>query len=126
MSHVLPFAADYAFVLEDSNYHAIFAEQDGIWQTTHEENTAMNSHTFPGERYIGWSENMITEISIPWDAIGSPTSVDFVIWAQWQDQGNVWTSFPSQNPASSNGAETFFTCIVFSIGMNLLIRHLWK
>lgn len=106
-SHVLPFAADYAFVLEDSNYHAIFAEQDGIWQTTHEENTAMNSHTFPGERYIGWSENKISEISIPWDAIGSPTSVDFVIWAQWQDQGNVWTSFPSENSASSNGAETF-------------------
>ena len=28
-------------------------------------------------------------------------------WAQWQTEGNVWTSFPSQNPASSNGAETF-------------------
>ncbi len=107
LSHVLPFAADYALVLEDSDYHAIIAEQDGVWETTHEENSATDSHTFPGDRFIGWSGNMQTEIAIPWEAIGSPTSVDFVVWAQWQDQGNVWTSFPAQNPASSNGAETF-------------------
>ncbi|MBI31807.1 MAG: hypothetical protein CMB72_04365 [Euryarchaeota archaeon] len=106
-SHVLPFAADYAFVLEDSEYHAIIEEQDGVWQTTHEENVETDTHTFPGERYIGWENNMQSEIAIPWTSIGNPTSVDFVVWAQWQDEGHVWSSFPSQNPASSNGAETF-------------------
>ncbi len=106
-SHVLPFAADYALVLEDSNYHAIISEQDGVWQTTHEENVATDTHTFPDQRYIGWSGNMQTEIAIPWTVIGSPTSLDFVVWSQWQNQGNVWASFPPQNPASSNGAETF-------------------
>ena len=64
-------------------------------------------YTFPGDRYIGWAENMVTEVSVPWSVLGDPTQVDFVIWAQWQDAGNIWTSFPSQNPASSNGAETF-------------------
>ena len=43
----------------------------------------------------------------PWDAIGSPDHVGIVVWAQWQDAGNVWTSFPLENPARSNGAETF-------------------
>ncbi|DAC22927.1 MAG TPA: hypothetical protein HA345_04650, partial [Candidatus Thalassarchaeaceae archaeon] len=106
-SHVLPFAADHAFVLEDSTYHAIFTHQSSGWDTSHEENDAMDVHTFPGDRYIGWSGNMVTEISVPWSAIGDPTQVDFVVWAQWQDAGHVWTSFPAQNPASSNGAETF-------------------
>ena len=30
-----------------------------------------------------------------------------MMYAQWQDEGNVWASFPEQNPASNNGAETF-------------------
>ena len=106
-SHVLPFAADYALVLEDSDYHAILDEQDSVWQTTHEENLVTNTHTFPGDRYIGWENNMRTEIAIPWSTIGDPKSVDFVVWAQWQDEGHVWSSFPSLNPTSSNGAETF-------------------
>ena len=106
-SHVLPFAADHAFVLEDSSYHAILAHQSSGWTVTHEENTATDVHTFPGDRYIGWADNMVTEVSVPWSVLGDPTQVDFVIWAQWQDAGNVWTSFPSLNPASSNGAETF-------------------
>ena len=57
--------------------------------------------------YIGWADNMVTEVSVPWSVLGDPTQVDFVICAMAQDAGNIWTSFPSQNPASSNGAETF-------------------
>ena len=106
-SHVLPFAADHAFVLEDSSYHAVMAHGASGWSTTYEENMATDVHTFPGDRYIGWSGNQITEVSLPWSAIGDPTQVDFVVWAQWQDAGHVWTAFPPQNPATSNGAETF-------------------
>ena len=106
-SHVLPFAADHAFVLEDSSYHAVMAHGASGWSTTHEENVVTDVHTFPGDRYIGWSGNQITEVSLPWSAIGDPTQVDFVVWAQWQDAGHVWTAFPPQNPATSNGAETF-------------------
>ena len=34
-SHVLPFAADHAFVLEDSSYHAVMAHGASGWSTTH-------------------------------------------------------------------------------------------
>ena len=86
----------------------------------------MNSYTFPGEGYIGWSENMITEISIPWDAIGSPTSVDFVIWAQWQIKEMFGHHSLHRILQVLMVLRLFLTCIVFLIGMNLLIRHLWK
>ena len=39
--------------------------------------------------------------------IGSTHRFDILVYAQWQDEGNVWASFPVQNPASNNGAETF-------------------
>ena len=65
--------------------------------TTYEENTATDVHTFPGDRYIGWSDNQITEVSLPWSAIGDPTQVDFVVWAKWQDAGHVWTAFPPKS-----------------------------
>ena len=41
------------------------------------------------------------------DAIGDPEHVGVIVWAQWQDAGNVWTSFPLENPATSNGGEAF-------------------
>ena len=106
-SHVLPFEADHALVLEDASYHAVLRESGGVWTTAYEENAATNVHTFPGARYLGWSGNTVTEVAVPWTAVGDPTTLDLVVWAQWQDEGHVWTSFPEQNPASSNGAESF-------------------
>ena len=47
--------------------------------------------------FAGWEGNMATEIAIPWTEIGSPTSLDVMMYAQWQDEGNVWASFPQQN-----------------------------
>jgi len=97
-SHTLPFFGDYAFVLEDTNYFRLMSWNGTSWAEGEQAGI---------ESWIGWDENRVTEISIPLQNIGSPVSLGFLAWAQWQDAGNVWTSFPQQNPASANGAETF-------------------
>ncbi|MBT4924272.1 MAG: hypothetical protein HON16_00800, partial [Euryarchaeota archaeon] len=96
-AHTLPFAADYGFVLEDSSYNSMLTFDGSTWE---DQTTSLDIYT-------GWSDNKVTELAIPWASIGSPTSFQFMAYAQWQDAGNVWTSFPTENPASSNGAETF-------------------
>ena len=96
-SHTLPFAADYGFVLEDDSYFRLIAYDGTSWV---ESSTVV-------DLYAGWSGNKVTEFSLPWSELGSPTSLDVMMYAQWQNEGNVWTSFPEQNPASNNGAETF-------------------
>ena len=96
-SHTLPFAADYGFVLEDDSYFRLIAYDGTSWV---ESSTVV-------DLYAGWNGNKVTEFSLPWSELGSPTSLDVMMYAQWQNEGNVWTSFPEQNPASNNGAETF-------------------
>ncbi len=98
LSQTLPFSADFAFVLEDLSYSSLQTYDGSGWVAADQTGV---------EAFAGWSDNQNTEISIPWANIGSPTSLAVIAWAQWQDEGNVWTSFPSENPATSNGAETF-------------------
>ena len=97
LSQTLPFSADYAFVLEGSSYSALQTYDGTGWVEA----------TESASSWIGWSGNQNTEIAIPWSGIGSPENVGVIAWAQWQDAGNVWTAFPQENPATSNGAETF-------------------
>ena len=97
LAQTLPFAADHAFVLEDSTYSSLQMYNGGAWVENPQS----------AATWIGHSENQNTEVGIPWDAIGNPNHVGVIVWAQWQDAGNVWTSFPLDNPASSNGAESF-------------------
>ncbi|MDP6906101.1 MAG: glucodextranase DOMON-like domain-containing protein [Candidatus Thalassarchaeaceae archaeon] len=97
LAQTLPFAADFAFVLEDASYFSIQFYDGSAW---------VESSIIP-DAYVGWSGNQITEFSIPWSDIGSPENIGVIAWSQWQDEGNVWTSFPQENPASENGAETF-------------------
>ena len=97
LAQTLPFAADHAFVLEDSMYSSLQMYNGSAWVENPQS----------AATWIGHSENQNTEVGIPWDAIGNPNDVGVVVWAQWQDAGNVWTSFPLENPASSNGAESF-------------------
>ena len=96
-SHTLPFAANYGFVLEDDSYFRLISYDGSAWTDS--------AHMV--DLYSGWSGNKVTEFAIPWAENGTPTSLDVMVYAQWQDEGNVWASFPSQNPASNNGAETF-------------------
>jgi len=97
LAQTLPFAADHAFVLEDSMYSSLQMYNGSAWVENPQS----------AATWIGHSENQNTEVGIPWEAIGNPNDVGVVVWAQWQDAGNVWTSFPLENPASSNGAESF-------------------
>ena len=100
VQHALPFAADYGFVLENNSYYRLILWDGGEW---------VDAPTQPEQNstFIGYSGNKNTEVSIPWSALGNPYSFDILSWAQWEDGGNVWTSFPSQNPASNSGLETF-------------------
>ena len=97
LSQTLPFAADHAFVLENNSYSSLQSYDGSGWI----ESTSTSSS------WIGWSGNQNTEVAIPWDGIDSPENIGIIAWAQWQDAGNVWTAFPQDNPATSNGAETF-------------------
>ena len=98
-AHTLPFAADYGFALEDSNYNQYFGYDGTTWV---DQGQLDNSQI-----YVGWADNPVTEMAIPWSAIGSPTTLQFMVYAQWQNEGHVWTAFPTNNPSTSNGAETF-------------------
>ena len=97
LAQTLPFAADHAYVLEDSAYSSLQMHDGSAWVENPESATA----------WVGYSENQNTEVGIPWGAIGDPEHVGVIVWAQWQDAGNVWTSFPLENPATSNGGEAF-------------------
>ena len=96
-AHTLPFEADYGFALEDDTYNQQISYDGSSWT-----DQGLNN-----DIYVGFDGNTVTELSIPWTTIGSPTTLQFMVYAQWQDEGNVWTSFPMENPASANGAETF-------------------
>jgi alpha-amylase/alpha-mannosidase (GH57 family) len=97
-SHTLPFLGDHAFILEDSSYFRLMSWNGTSWAEGEQNGI---------EAWIGWEENKVSEFSIPLLSIGSPTSIELLAWAQWQDAGHVWTSFPQQNPATANGAEIF-------------------
>ncbi len=98
LAQTLPFPADFAFVIEDSSYFSLQTYDGSSWVAA--DQTGVSA-------FVGWSGNQNTEISIPWANIGSPISFAVLAWAQWQDEGNVWASFPPENPASNDGAETF-------------------
>ena len=82
----LPFAADFALVLEDSNYAKVISYDGDSWVDIH---TPIN--------FTGYESNMVTEISIPLSVLGSPELLEVISWAQWQDAGTVWTAFPLNN-----------------------------
>ena len=96
-AHTLPFEADHGFIMEDDSYFRHIAHDSTSWV---DQNTSI-------QLYSGWSGNKATEVALPWDSLGNPEQVDIVAYAQWQDAGHVWTSFPNQNPSSNDGAETF-------------------
>ncbi|MEW5759448.1 MAG: Ig-like domain-containing protein [Candidatus Thermoplasmatota archaeon] len=96
-THSLPFQADYAFCIENSNYWDL-RKYDNEWQVVEEK---------PGETYIGWYDNKNTEISISLAKIEVQNKLRFIAFAQWEEALNVWVSFPIENPANNNGKERF-------------------
>ena len=97
-AHVLPFAADYAFILEDMNYFRLIQWNGTGWEEG--EQGGINA-------YIANDGEKKSEISIPLTSLSSPDEFGVLSWSQNQGEGKVWTSFPPQNPAFQNAAETF-------------------
>ncbi|RJU88909.1 MAG: hypothetical protein DWC02_00940 [Candidatus Poseidoniales archaeon] len=85
----LPFAADYAVVVEDSSYASIIEFNGMQWDDL-----------AAPEIHAGWSDNKVTELSIPLVEIGNPSHLELISWGQWQDAGNVWAAFPMNNSFS--------------------------
>jgi PKD repeat protein len=63
------------------------------------------SWNYPGssgtDSYEGWSGNGLTEISIPWSAIGNPTGIALSVHVTQEDAQVVTAVFPSQNPTGN-------------------------
>ncbi len=96
--HLLPIEADAAFILEDSSYFRLQRWDGTAWEDGEQSGIST---------YIGHSGNKNTEIAIPWQDIEAGENLTFLVWAQWQDDQNVWASFPTENPASDSGPEIF-------------------
>ena len=97
--HQLPFDADYAIMVEDSNYFK-FKEWDG--------NTWVDSAgTF--DNYIGWGGSSTSEFSIPYTMMGlvENTQLKMLAFAQSEYSNYVWASFPPENPTGPEGGLTF-------------------
>ena len=70
--------------------------------------TGWGSATYTGSNYIGCSSNTNTEIQLKFSEIGNPTgTVRILVFAQNENDQGVWASFPTDNPASGSGSQTF-------------------
>ena len=66
----LPFSADFGIVVEDSSYSMVISHSSSQWQDV----------TQP-DIHAGWSDNKLTEISIPLSDLGNPEHIDIMAWA---------------------------------------------
>jgi hypothetical protein len=97
-THTLPFDADYGIAVDSGFNVGWLVESSGSWSW----------NAFPGSHYVGWTDVPTSEFQIPWTSMGSPTGTLYVM-ALFQDQADndVTASWPTPNPASSSGSETF-------------------
>ncbi len=99
-THTLPFAADYGVAVDsDGNIG---------WLSWNSGTSSWDWSTWPGSKYVGWSGNPTTELSVPWSSMGSPTGNLYVMaFFQNQTDNGVTASWPTPNPAGNSGSETF-------------------
>ncbi|MEM3886961.1 MAG: hypothetical protein QXO11_00795, partial [Thermoplasmata archaeon] len=99
LTHTLPFEADFVFWVENGA-----PGNNGLDAYT----TQWSGTTYSGSNFIGWSGNKNTEIAIPLSDIDATSSsqIKIMVFAQWEEAGNVWNSFPEGNPTGS-GSQTF-------------------
>ncbi len=97
--NTLPFEADFLFWVEDGSANNFGLDQySGTWSPVPASGIS---------QYIGWSGNPNTELAIPRSLLGNPTSMGIMAYALWESEGKVWNAFPTENPASQTGSETF-------------------
>ena len=70
--------------MEDSSYARVVGFSAGSW----------NDISTP-EMHAGWSDNKVTEISIPLSDIGNP-DMDLIAWGQWQRCRKRLGSIPNE------------------------------
>ena len=103
VSHALPFAADYVFWAEDGGNGNSGLKVNGFtgWSDVTSSCTALSS-------YIGHSGDTDTEIAIPWDCIGQPSStVRLIAIIQDESTGAVSSVHPDQTVATGAVGQTF-------------------
>ena len=98
ITHTLPFAANFALSIEDSEYYDLSKWNGTSWETIANDEVQL---------YSGWSGNKVTEIKLPLSYLENPTNVSIILWGQWQNEANVWSSFPILNSATETGSEYF-------------------
>ncbi|MEM2900389.1 MAG: Ig-like domain-containing protein, partial [Thermoplasmata archaeon] len=101
--HTLPFQADYLFWIEDGN--------EGCYGLKKYENGWIQA-LYTGKAYIGWANNPNTEIFIPLsnlniNSVNSQTKIDILVFAQWENNCNVWRAYPQANPVYNSGQQAF-------------------
>ena len=104
VSHSLPFAADYVFWAEDGSS----SQNSGLkvngftgWSDVTNSCSGLSS-------YIGHSSDTDTEIAIPWDCIGEPSStVRMIVIVQDESTGAIQSVHPDQTVATGSVGQTF-------------------
>ena len=103
VSHALPFAADYVFWAEDDGAGNSGLKVNGFtgWSDVTSSCSAMSST-------IGNTGDTDTEISIPWNCIGEPTStVRMIVIVQDESTGAIESVHPDQTVTTGAVGQTF-------------------
>ncbi|HOK40136.1 MAG TPA: alpha-amylase family glycosyl hydrolase [bacterium] len=106
-----PYYFDNAICIDSSAYYDHRQCTTGSWVTV----ASLPSYI---DAYISWSGVPVTELRIPWNNLtngaGKPDTFAILAFQQWEDSGNVWTSYPTENPgATTNGNPVTFTNVYF-------------
>ena len=103
VSHSLPFAADYVFWAEDGGDGNSGLKVNGFtgWSDVTSSCNGLSS-------FIGFSGDTDTEVSIPWQCIGEPSStVRMIVIVQDESTGAINSVHPDQSVASGAVGQTF-------------------
>ena len=116
--HTLPFAADYGLAIDSDGNVGWLVEIGGVW--------TWNAMPVGYNDYVGWSGNPNSEFQIPFSAMGNPSYMYVMGLFQNQANNGVTASWPTPNPASNVGNETFthhyhFPSLIAGIVPNLSV-----
>lgn len=86
-THTLPFGADYAFYVEDESTYGLKEWNGASWVDA----------AAPGLD-VAFDPGGGAEVAIPRPALGDPSSLHLLAFAQEEQGSQVWAAFPNVNP----------------------------
>jgi PKD repeat protein len=96
VSFANPYKPEYQVAIEGGSKSIQLNKWTGTsWQYKYFGSNGCNS-------YEGWSENGLTEISIPWDSIGNPAGIAVSAHVSAEDTQVVPVTFPITNPTGNH------------------------